>query len=308
MKIITIVFALLFSAMVAASPLKGIVVFGDSLSDNGNLWEYMQRQIPQSPPYYKGHFTNGPVWIELLTKAYYPQGAEKHLEDYAFGGAGILSEADDDEDSPVFTLRKELDAYFISHDDKADADRLYVVWIGANNYLAEPDDENEAVSTTLEGINKGLTRLVEKGAKNILVVNLPDLGLTPYAMHYQETDKLTRLSQNHNSRLKIAIDGFENQYPDVHWLYFDVSGVMKELIQYPGKYGYTNVLDACNLSTLSQARGHQNLLKMVASVAPNTNECMGYLFFDDVHPTARTHLIMAKRTQDMLVQQGVVFH
>jgi phospholipase/lecithinase/hemolysin len=33
--------------------LNQLVVFGDSLSDRGNLYEYMNHQLPMSPPYYE---------------------------------------------------------------------------------------------------------------------------------------------------------------------------------------------------------------------------------------------------------------
>ena len=43
-----------------------LVVFGDSLSDNGNLYAATGGTTPTSPPYYQGRFSNGPVFTELL--------------------------------------------------------------------------------------------------------------------------------------------------------------------------------------------------------------------------------------------------
>ena len=40
----------------------------------------------------------------------------------------------------MFTLRKEVDTYLLANNDKASEDNLYVVWIGANNYLGMPDE------------------------------------------------------------------------------------------------------------------------------------------------------------------------
>ena len=42
-----------------------VIAFGDSLSDNGNL--YKNTGQPPSPPYYNGRLSNGPTWIELLS-------------------------------------------------------------------------------------------------------------------------------------------------------------------------------------------------------------------------------------------------
>ncbi|HDV5785644.1 TPA: hypothetical protein RJD83_002616 [Legionella pneumophila] len=44
--------------------MKNIVVFGDGLSDNGNLYAYTNHRRPASPAYYNGRFSNGPVWVE----------------------------------------------------------------------------------------------------------------------------------------------------------------------------------------------------------------------------------------------------
>ena len=136
MKILIALFFFMFSILASAASLNKLVVFGDSLSDNGNLYEYMKHQLPVSPPYFEGRFTNGPVWVELLMKYYYPTDSNAHLLDYAFGGAGVLENDDDDSDDELFTLRREMDSYFLAHQDKADENSLFVVWIGSNNYLA----------------------------------------------------------------------------------------------------------------------------------------------------------------------------
>lgn len=50
MRLLATISAFLFSGIISATPLHNIVIFGDSLSDNGNLYEFMKKQIPQSPP------------------------------------------------------------------------------------------------------------------------------------------------------------------------------------------------------------------------------------------------------------------
>ncbi|MBE9166826.1 SGNH/GDSL hydrolase family protein [Pleurocapsales cyanobacterium LEGE 06147] len=64
-----------------ANTFSKLYVFGDSLSDSGNLFNattYVQSfeeflevdipVIPPSPPYFEGRFSNGPVWVENLAE------------------------------------------------------------------------------------------------------------------------------------------------------------------------------------------------------------------------------------------------
>jgi phospholipase/lecithinase/hemolysin len=274
-----------------------MIVFGDSLSDNGNLYEYMKRQLPLSPPYYQGRFTNGPVWVELLMKYYYPTTSDAHLFDYAFGGAGVL---DDDDDDGVFTLRREMDSYFLAHDNVADAKSMYVIWIGSNNYIAVPDDVEKSLSDVSIGIQHALQRLVDKGAKHIMVVNVPDLGSIPAARDFDAVEELTYLSTQHNLRLEKQVLGFQTSYPDVQWLFLDVNTVMKDMILHPEKYGFTNVTDTCYEEVTHHYSSKANtILELASSVkTKNTpNACDGYLFFDPVHPSAPVHQLMAERTK-----------
>ena len=244
MKILTILFSLIICSMVSATPLNKMVVFGDSLSDNGNLYEYMKHQLPVSPPYFEGRFTNGPVWVEILMKYYYPTNSNAHLLDYAFGGAGVLEE-DDGDDDELFTLRREIDSYFLAHQDKADENSLYVVWIGSNNYLAVPDDPDKVLSDVSLGIQHGLQRLADKGAKHIMVVNVPSLGAIPAARDFDAVEVLTYLAKEHNITLKKNVSDLQNQYPSIQWIYFDVNLVLDDMMLHPENYGFTNVTDTC---------------------------------------------------------------
>ncbi len=316
MSIIFIVFALFFSSLVSATSLNKIVVFGDSLSDNGNLYEYMNRELPMSPPYFKGRFTNGPVWIELLAKTYYPKQSQSHLLDYAFGGAGVSEEVDDDDDGEevLFTLRREIDGYLLAHQDKADDSSLYVVWMGANNYLAVPEQVDEAVSAVILGIKHDLVRLVSKGAKYIMVVDLPDLGRIPAAQDFDAVALLSSLSEKHNASLSDMVAQLKREYPDVTWLYFDVNHILDDVMNFPERYGFSNVTDTC-YEEMVYSPSQKSVLNMVSTARPlihSVNKlvdaCTGHLFFDPVHPTAPAHQIMAAKTKDILDAAGIQFN
>ncbi len=308
MKIISTLVILFFSMWVsAAPPLNNIVVFGDSLSDNGNLYEYLKHQLPLSPPYFNGRFSNGPVWVEHLIRYYYPMNAKDHLLDYAFGGAGVL---EDDDGDAMFTLRRELNSYFLAHQEKADERSLYVMWIGSNNYLGVPDDVEQSVSDVILGIEHALQRLVKNGAKHILVVNVPDLGRTPAAKEFDAVATLTYLSRRHNDLLEKLIQNFKAHHPEIQWIYFDVNVVFEDVFDKPLYYGFTNITDTCYEAIIPNKSSKRfGVLKMASFIQPKMGKdvCNGYLFFDPVHPTEPVHLLMAERTKMLLDNEGIEF-
>jgi phospholipase/lecithinase/hemolysin len=307
MRFLATVGAFLFSGIVLATPLHNIVVFGDSLSDNGNLYDHMRHQLPKSPPYYKGRFSNGPVWIEHLIASYFPESTPAtHLFDYAYGGAGVSEEEGDDE--VLFTLRREVSMYLLAHDDKASEDSLFVVWIGANNYLAFPPDIDITLQKVNEGIRNSLKRLVEKGAKHILVVNLPDLGRTPAAIEFESVETMTYFTNEHNQLLSKSVDELKQEYPNVEWLYYDLHQAFDEVMENPEINGFTNIIDTCVKSLVDETT-KKSVLNMVAAVKPKINQdaCTGYLFFDIVHPTGLAHKILSVKARTMLDAAGSEF-
>jgi len=60
-----VVAACAFAGSATAQDYDRLVVFGDSLSDNGNLFLATGGAQPPAP-YYQGRFSSGPVFTELL--------------------------------------------------------------------------------------------------------------------------------------------------------------------------------------------------------------------------------------------------
>src|SRR4029079_65507 len=89
MKKILFVFWLLFSCISYAGPITKIVILGDSLSDNGNVFKLLFKIIPKCPPYYEGRFTNGPVWAEYFGNYFEHQHYIKYRI-YAFAGSTAI--------------------------------------------------------------------------------------------------------------------------------------------------------------------------------------------------------------------------
>lgn len=311
--------ALLFSAVSGAfaKDLQNFVVFGDSLSDNGNLYEYFKRQLPPSPPYFKGRFSNGYIWVEQLSQNYYPHNWRQHIQDYAFGGAGVaysFEGEDNADDDLLFSLGREVDSYLLAHQDKAAPDSLFAVWIGSNNYIASKYSPEKTARGVVGGIKKKLELLAAKGAKHVLVINLPDMGKSPAAKLIYSEKQLSLSSQLHNQALAEAVAQLTASYPDVQWLLFDAAKTFDSAMQNPAKYGFTNVTDTCYQSLADDDQqvqeGSKFILRMSSSIdasAKSKDACDGYFFFDLVHPTALTHKVMSEMMREFLNEHGVVF-
>lgn len=305
MNIIVFILALFFSVFTSAAPLNKLVIFGDSLSDNGNLYEFTRHQFPMSPPYYNGRFTNGQSWIELLAASSFPQDTKNHLADFAVGGAGVY---DGDDDTALFTLTREIDTYLLANKNKADENSLYIIWIGTNNYLALPENVDEAVQNVVETMSRDLERLVKKGAKNFVVINIPDLGKIPAAHEFDSEILLSALSQTHNKVLQQKIEQLKISYPDLTWVYVDANEVIERIFADPETLGFTNITDTCYQEMIVKPSS-KTILEMVASINPHkkANACDGFLFFDPVHPTEHAHEMMAKYVKGILDKVGIEF-
>lgn len=307
MKILITLLALCFSSILLATPLKNIVAFGDSLSDNGNLYEYMKHRIPISPPYYEGRFTNGPIWVELLATHYFSSNASERLLDYAFGGAAVADEADEADEDALFTLQHEVEVYLLAHDNKADPDSLFTVWMGANNYLAVPEDVNHTIEMVTSGIERSLIRLAEKGAKNILVINLPDLGRTPVAREFSIEEELNYYVKEHNQILNKMVISLQKKYPDITWIYYDVNKDMREIMDFPEESGFSNVFDTC-YDEIVEKPSHTLVIELASKAKfINHHACDGFLYFDPVHPTAPAHKMIAEKVQNILSSLNIEF-
>ena len=81
---------LLAAAPAAAGPYSSLTVFGDSLSDTGNILTLTGGAFPTTP-YQTGRFSDGPNWIDVLAAGLgLPMGATPSRlggSNYAYGGA-----------------------------------------------------------------------------------------------------------------------------------------------------------------------------------------------------------------------------
>ncbi|MBF0467750.1 MAG: SGNH/GDSL hydrolase family protein [Desulfamplus sp.] len=284
---ITLILSLMIVCNAYSIELKNIVLFGDSLSDDGNLFSFNEGLYPLAP-YYKGRFSDGPVWFEYLAEEI---GVTGMTLNYAHAGAtsGRTNENDDLDPSKEFPgFLDEVDAYLaVAAASKnypgafaMPKDTLFIIWIGANDFwgVTGPEDAAARIKQATTNIQNALLQLIEAGASKFLVINLPDLGKLPkYNKDTTGSVGATQLTAGYNNALGQVASGVKALYPDINIENLDAFSILGEFIDNADTYGFANIEDTkFNTQDRSVAEGN-------------------YMFWDDVHPTTFSHKIIAKK-------------
>lgn len=335
---------LLISCTLNAKVFERIVTFGDSLSDTGNLYEYMMHLLPKSPPYYKGHFSNGPVWTENVFAHYFLSASHEHDNNYAAGGAAAVI---DGTNTLPFSLGTEVEDYLYLHEDHKKDSTLFLVWIGGNNYINFPGHVEETTTKAVNAIERNLSSLIHHGAEIFFVPNLPDLGAIPKAnSNANHSAQLSALTIAHNKKLKAMLEKMKTAHPNVMFIEFDAKSIWDDVVEHPENYGISNTRDACYDGSIILLKTEPNddmlrasmmreaslngvsvspqriemilntpVLREVAKTSWRLNQnlvhdsldCTGYLFWDDVHPTTYVHQKIAEYAIKALEESGLEF-
>lgn len=276
--------AVLIAALNAAAiPYSAVIVYGDSLSDSGNLYAATSNTVPPDPPYYQGRRSNGPVAVERLAALH---GAP--LLDFAWIGAttGIGNYADGGTPTafgafglPGMQAQFAATSPLLAAQPAAFRSRaLYVVWGGPNDLLApaaeDGGDFNAILGRAIANEVGIITGLQALGARDILVPGMPDLGSTPYfrGLGANVAAGASILTQSFNDALRAITAPLGVQY-------FDTAAVLARITSHPEAYGLTNVTDPCFDSE-------------AAMPGPACTDPEHYLFFDSFHPSAAAHRIV----------------
>lgn len=236
---------------VHAAKINKLIFFGDSLSDNGNLYELLFHFIPKSPPYFDGRFSNGTTWAENLAKHYYNKSyVGYHI--YAVGGATAVFHMPTPEFISPTILELEIDKYLL---DSAFTDRsnvLFAIWIGGNDYMFHPEDDVETSTTKI--VNKiawAIDTLRYYGGQNFLILNLPDLAKIPKMKGSGLENAVHTLAVVHNQKLDAAIEKIQQANPNINITTVDTFAIFTDVMANPDKYNkkyhtnITNLSEAC---------------------------------------------------------------
>lgn len=260
-----------------------LVVFGDSLSDDGNAL-YLENQyknlfgsyptgvpVPVPPNYTTGKFTdgldttpatNGPtgLWIDQFSEKMglgQPQASFLGGTNYATGSAqtGLNSAFP----LGVPYVGNQLALFGTANPGGPPADSLYVFWAGADDIFASGNG-----TTAANNIAGYISSLSSAGAKYFLWLNLPDLGAGFADFNTQYAADLTQLQASGTDVVGV-----------------NVNALFAAILADPSRYGFTNTTDPAWCGTGALPNCAQN----------NANQ---FLLWDGTHPTTAADALVAQ--------------
>ncbi|WP_186645476.1 SGNH/GDSL hydrolase family protein [Fluviispira vulneris] len=256
--------------------IKQIVLFGDSLSDTGNLKRWT-KYMPGYPGFF-GRFTDFYNWIDFLADMQPNKGPKYPVLNFAYGGA--KSDGTNDfyfknlknymsslgrnfvTGSSKDYINNYLNKYLTQDSYQAKSpeisnpnDILYVIWIGANDYISKLESpiltqeffdnpnniggSNTVYKRSVEDVIEQINLLYNQGARHFLIINLPDFGRTPVVLdaRYKIKDldnptdeankisfskKITKVIESHNKYLSSKIKDIEIINKEIDITFIDI--------------------------------------------------------------------------------------
>lgn len=311
---ITLVATAIYTASAQALPMfDKLYVFGDSLSDTGNLFALSNQQVPPETRYFSGRFSNGTIWVDELAEvmnvtSLYPSRdpalnlAGGDSANFAYGGSGTgTTNITPDGLFEVPGLLGQVNEFRSTLPSPADPDALYIVWSGVNDYLLSipPPDSIPGIPfppdppTTVENVTTAIQNLYALGARNFLVPNIPDLGTIPLAAIIESQNPGTQATLNaltaaHNAILNKSLRNL-NSLPNIEIYSPDMNALLKDIANNPGAFGFSG--------TLTDPGPAVNCLVPLTTTIRDCSPIpfeTTLFFWDDEHPSTAAHQLLAR--------------
>src|SRR5262249_32898173 len=315
--IVSVLLTLPFLVNTQALGFTQVIVFGDSLSDDGNVAHRVRDTVGFSYPssnfnYSDYRFTDDTntapaanlytgTWDEQLAKTFLglpvPTNSLDGGTNFAFGGATTKDGTQDRTlignplpfaggslSVTIDNIGKQVNDYLASH--SPDPNALYVIWGGGNDLF--DDFSTTSVTNTANRVGGLIMRLANAGARNFLVPNIPPLGAVPNS--FGDPNRVSGLdlaSANYrgqlNSVVAFVVHGYAVNGITIHVSVLDVWLDLIRVLGQPRRNGFVN--------TTVPAQDQ-------SGVNPDT-----YLFWDDIHPTTGGHHQLASEANRLLSGQ-----
>ncbi|KAJ3041901.1 hypothetical protein HDV00_008410 [Rhizophlyctis rosea] len=244
-----------------------LVTYGDSWTDNGNVYKLTKGQWPTSA-YYKGHFSDGPIWCE-----YVAQDLGVNLVDHAYGGATTDSHlvqgyTGADSTIPVPSIADQLTS---PTTPRTHPKTLYIFWGGGNDFFFNSSLTGATIANALFTSVKTLSQTLPNPSK-VAILNLPPLQILPYFANNPVAASLFgNLAKDFNTALSNLVNTHNRDKKNHPVILIDIFSQFTSLIR-----PFADKSDACWEGGVT-----------------GTRTCEDYVFVDEFHFTTKMHKAIA---------------
>ncbi|CAM2923744.1 lysophospholipase A [Legionella steigerwaltii] len=329
------------------SEISQVVFFGDSLTDsgfnntfttaagipdkaptfttfNGYTWaQYVANDILGVPllppgtlfPALNDKMTNNttPLFMDPTKPPFPPPVLLPNGFNYAAGGARTAEEPGVSIFYWAPSVARQVTNYLSTAPQKLDPKAMYFIWSGANDILfgiqeqLNPIAFMQLIDVTTTQIKEQVEALAERGAQRIVVLSLPNIGVTPFINGLAVTigdptlpGNIKNLSYMFDSLLKQKLGTVSKRYKkhhEVKILYFDTYTALDNLIS-NAEAGEPTVVSG--IPFLFENVTSPVCTAPIAILCQQTSN--NFLFADGVHPTDMAHRALSLEVENQIRQ------
>ncbi|MEO0369403.1 MAG: SGNH/GDSL hydrolase family protein [Pseudomonadota bacterium] len=282
--------AQLFTLVTKGAEFERLIIFGDSLSDTGNL-AGATFNLPF--PFYMNRISDGPVAVDFLaTEVGLATNAAEHLlgsakgDNYAVAGGNIVG--NDFED-----LSSQVNAFLLNN-TSVGSDSLVLFFMGGNDLRGISLEtsaliRNALITQAVDELEDQIDRVVALGARRIIVANSPNIASIPESANRAISnpgylDRADETSRSFKRLLEVRFSSSGSAAAEFQIA--DVFSVVETIFANPSAFGFTNSTDGCFVEF---------------DFHPDCNIGFSFdrfVFFDNIHPTSNAHRIVSQALID----------
>ncbi|MFG0605440.1 SGNH/GDSL hydrolase family protein [Vibrio mimicus] len=259
-----------------------VIVFGDSLSDTGNIFNASQWRFPNPDSWFLGHFSNGFVWTEYLA-----QGLNVPIYNWAVGGAAGRNQY------IALTGVYEQVSSYLNYVKLAKnyepANSLFTLEFGLNDFM----NYNRSLPDVKADYSAALIRLIDAGAENIVLLTLPDATRAPQFQYSTQEQIETVRRKIIGMNMFIREQARYYQMQGIRIALFDAHALFDSMTANPEKHGFANANSPCLDIRRSSAADYLLPHSLSAECAVQGSD--RFVFWEVTHPTTATHRYIAQQ-------------
>ncbi|HEX7689073.1 MAG TPA: SGNH/GDSL hydrolase family protein [Burkholderiaceae bacterium] len=250
----------------------------------------------------------------------YAQGGARVTADVGPGNAALFNAQDQSTYSDAIgqltvPVKTQIANYTLHGGTFDGDDKLFTVFAGGNDLFmqvgiiqATPVAQQAAaaqaagVAMATAGAEEAayVNQMIAAGAKHVVVVLLPDVSLTPYAISAGATGQalVLQLTQAFNAQLTKGLQASDSL------LVVDAFSASQDQAAHMSQYGLINVTAPACTSSSSLVCTANTLVSTPDDLAADPTKANGYQYADSVHPTPYGYKLLAQLVGEQMAIKG----